>query len=269
MARNPDWFLFNKIFESYDKLKFQKEPCDRLVIHARMGAAERVLDVACGTGWATLAAAHAVGPTGYVIGIDIADKALEIARDKALKASLKNIRFEEQDGHHPNFEDDAFDVVTCASALFGFQDIPGALREWHRVLRPGGKVAICTYGRDFRSVSTLLRNTIAKHSSGPSARNANEGVLETVEQCLNFLTEAGFSDIQTATEELGYYYPNLDAYWEEDVMSSMRRIPLDKLDPETVERVKIEHFEEMKTFARDQGIWRPVPTLFAVGLKPD
>ena len=100
-----------------------------------------------------------------------------------------------------------------------------------------------------------------------SARNANEGVLETVEQCVNVLTEAGFSDIQTATEELGYYYPDLDTYWEEDVMSSMRRIPLDKLEPETAERVRVEHFEEMKAFARDKGIWRPVPTLFAVGLK--
>jgi ubiquinone/menaquinone biosynthesis C-methylase UbiE len=269
MARNPDWFLFNKIFESYDKLKFQKEPCDRLIFHAHIGAGETVLDVACGTGWATLAGGYAVGPSGRVIGIDIADKALEIARGKALKAGLANVSFEEQDGHHPKFEDCFFDVVTCASALFGFQDIPGALREWRRVLRPGGKVAICSYGREFRSVSTLLRNTIAKHSTGPSARNANEGVLETVEQCVNCLTEAGFSDIQTATEELGYYYPDLDAYWEEDVLSSLRRIPLDKLDPETAERVRIEHFEEMKTFARDQGIWRPVPTLFAVGLKAD
>jgi ubiquinone/menaquinone biosynthesis C-methylase UbiE len=205
MARNPDWFLFNKIFESYDKLKFQKEPCERLISHARIGSGETVLDVACGTGWATLEAARAVGPAGRVIGIDIADKALEIARGKALKAGFPNVSFEEQDGHYPKFEDGAFDVVTCASALFGFQDIPGALREWRRVLRPGGKVASCTFGREFRSAGTMLRNTIAKYSIGPSARNANEGVLETVEQCVNCLAEAGFQDIRTASEELGYY----------------------------------------------------------------
>ena len=115
----------------------------------------------------------------------------------------------------------------------------------------------------------MLRNTIAKYGTVPSARNANEGVLETIEQCVACLTEAGFSDMQTASEELGYCYPDLDAYWEEDVMSSLRRIPLDKLDPVTAERVRVEHFEEMKTFACNQGIWRPVPTLFAVGLKPN
>jgi hypothetical protein len=51
MARNPDWFLFNKILESYDKLKFPKEPCDRLVVHAGIREGERVLDVAYGTVW--------------------------------------------------------------------------------------------------------------------------------------------------------------------------------------------------------------------------
>jgi ubiquinone/menaquinone biosynthesis C-methylase UbiE len=181
MARNPGWFLFNKIFESYDRLKFQKEPCERLVIHAGIGQGERVLDVACGTGWATLAAARAVGQAGRVIGIDIADKALEIARGKALTASLKNISFEEQDGHQPKFEDNGFDVVICASALFGFEDIPGALREWRRVLRPGGRVAISSFGPEFRRGSIMLRKTIAKYHTGASPRNRNEGYLETIE----------------------------------------------------------------------------------------
>ena len=201
------------------------------------------------------------------MGIDIADKALEIAQGKARRAGLANIAFEEQDGHRPKFEDGAFDVVTCASALFGFQDIPGALREWHRVLKPAGRAAICTYGPEFRRVSTMLRNTIAKYQSGPAPRNPNEGYLETTEQCAAQLAAAGFVKIRSATEELGYYYPNLDAYWEEDVMSSMRRIPLDKLDPAAAARVRTEHLEEMKTFVRDQGIWRPVPTIFTVGFK--
>ena len=47
--------------------------------HAGIGKGETVLDVACGTRWATLEAVRAVGQTGRVIGVDIAEKALEIA----------------------------------------------------------------------------------------------------------------------------------------------------------------------------------------------
>jgi len=265
MARNPDFSLFNKIFETYDNLKFQKEPCKRLVMHAGIGKGERVLDVACGTGWATLETSRAVGPTGYVIGVDIAEKALSIAQEKANKAGLGNISFNQQDGHHLKFEDSAFDVVICASALFGFEDIPGAIREWRRVVRPGGRVAFSSFGPEFSRDSRMLRKTIAKYGT---ASPPNVGRLDTIEDCVRHLVDAGLGNIQTATKELGYYHPDFDAYWQE-VMSSMRRIPLDKLDAATVDRVRDEHLEEMKAFVGDQGIWRPVPTLFAVGVRPN
>ena len=108
-----------------------------------------------------------------------------------------------------------------------------------------------------------MRKTIAKYGT---ASSANVGRLDTVEDCVNHLVAAGFEKIKTATEELGYYHADLDAYWDE-VMSSMRRIPLDKLDPATAEKVRQEHLEEMKEFLSDEGLWRPVPTLFAIGLK--
>ena len=266
MARNPDSTLYNKIHETYDNIEFAKKPCERLVAHARVGKGERVLDVACGTGWATLDAALAVGQTGRVVGIDIADKALEIARSKADQEGLDNIRFEQQDGHRLKFEDCAFDVVICASALFYFDDIPSVLREWRRVLRPGGRAAFSSFGPEFRTVSIMLRKTIAKYDKGSSPTNRNEGWLDTIDKCVRQLADTGFDITLTATEELGYYYPDLDAYWEE-VMSSMRRILIDRLNLATADRVRREHLEEMKAFAGDQGIWRPVPTIFAVGLK--
>ncbi len=235
------------------------------MVHAGISKGERVLDVACGTGWATLETARAVGPTGYVIGVDIAEKALSIAQEKANKAGLGNISFNQQDGHHLKFEDCAFDVVISASALFGFADIPGALREWRRVVRPGGRVAFSSFGPEFSRDSRMLRKTIAKYGT---ASPPNVGRLDTIEDCVSQLVDAGFGNIQTATEELGYYHPDLDAYWQE-VMSSMRRIPLEKLDQVTAERVREEHLGEMKAFVREKGLWRPVPTLFALGLRPN
>jgi len=265
MARNPDFSHFNKIFETYDNIRFQKEPCERLVIHAGISKGERVLDVACGTGWATLDAARAVGQTGKVIGIDIAEKAIEIAQAKANQAGLDNISLDQQDGHHLKFEDCSFDVVICASALFGFEDIPGALREWRRVLLPGGRVSFSSFGPEFRTYSVMLRKTIAKYGT---ASRPNVGRLDTIEECVRYLTDSKFGNIQTATEELGYYHADFDAYWEE-LMSGITRIPLEKLDSATLDRVRKEQLEEMKSFLGDQGIWRPVPTHFAIGFKPE
>jgi len=265
MARNPDFSHFNKIFETFDNIEFHKKPSERLVVHAGISKGERVLDVACGTGWATLNAARAVGQTGKVIGIDIAEKALEIAQAKANQAGLDNISFDQQDGHHFKFDDCVFDVAICASSLFGFEDIPGALREWHRVLLPGGRVAFSSFGPEFRRYSVMLRKTIAKYgtASPPNVRG-----LDTIEECVRHLTDAGFGNIQTATEELGYYHPDFDAYWEE-VMSGIGRFPLEKLDSATLDRVRKEQLENMKAFVGDQGIWRPVPTHFAIGIKPE
>lgn len=265
MARNPDFSHFNKIFETFDNVEFHKKPSERLVVHAGISKGERVLDVACGTGWATLNAARAVGQTGKVIGIDIADKALEIAEAKATQAGLENISFDQQDGHHLKFEDCVFDVVICASSLFGFEDIPGALREWSRVLLPGGRVAFSSFGPEFRKYSVMLRKTIATYGT---ASPPMVGRLDTIEECVRHLTDAGFGNIQTVTEELGYYHADFAAYWEE-VMSGITRIPLEKLDSATADRVRREQLEQMKAFVGDQGIWRPVPTIFSVGLKPE
>jgi len=263
MVRNPDFSLFNDIFDTYDSQQFQIKPCERLVVHAGINRGETVLDVACGTGWATLEAARAVGQMGRVTGVDIADKALAIAKGK--RAGLNNISFDQQDGHHLEFKDCVFDVVICVSALFGFEDIPGALREWRRVLRPGGRLAFSSFGPEFRRDSMMLRKTIAKYGT---ASSSNIGRLETIEECARQLTDSEFANIQTASEELGFYHPDLDAYWEE-VMSSIRRLPLEKLDPATADQVRKEHLEEMKAFVGDQGIWRPVPTHFAIGFKPE
>jgi ubiquinone/menaquinone biosynthesis C-methylase UbiE len=56
-----------------------------------------VLDVGCGTGASAIPAAVAVGPTGRVVGIDLADRLLDRAREKALQQGLSNLEFQQAD----------------------------------------------------------------------------------------------------------------------------------------------------------------------------
>lgn len=101
---------------------------------------QRVLDVGCGTGVATRAAADQVGPTGSVVGLDLNPAMLEVAA-----GTRPDIDWRLGDAANLPFGDDGFDAVICQSALFFFPDVNAAVAEMTRVVRPGGAVAVQTY----------------------------------------------------------------------------------------------------------------------------
>ncbi|TRW97045.1 class I SAM-dependent methyltransferase [Candidatus Methylobacter oryzae] len=108
-----------------------------------------VLDVCCGSGASALPAAEQVGPGGRVVGVDVAEKLLNLASAKAQNQGLDNIEFRAGDMLDTGFADASFDAVVCVFGIFFVDDIPAAIRELWRVLRPGGKLAITTWGPDF------------------------------------------------------------------------------------------------------------------------
>lgn len=107
---------------------------------------ERVLDVACGTGLVAFAAAQAVGPQGHVIGIDLADRMVDAARRRAVESEVPNVEFARMDAEHLNLPDASFDVALCAFGLMYMPDPERAVREMHRVLRPGGRLGLAVWG---------------------------------------------------------------------------------------------------------------------------
>lgn len=95
----------------------------------------RVLDVGCGSGWATrLIAEKAQG--GNVIGIDISDEMIRLAR--ASSTSFSNVQFEIASAEKLPFDDAQFSQAFSMESLYYYADIPGALKEIRRVLSRGG-----------------------------------------------------------------------------------------------------------------------------------
>ena len=97
-----------------------------------------VLDVACGSGGPDL---YLAGTTGaHVVGIDINPHAIETANERARREGLASTaRFEHADAGRPlPFEEATFDAVVCIDAINHLADRAAVLREWHRVLKPGG-----------------------------------------------------------------------------------------------------------------------------------
>jgi ubiquinone/menaquinone biosynthesis C-methylase UbiE len=122
--------------------------CGRRTVEvAGIHSGHRVLDVCCGTGSSALPAAEAVGDTGSVVGVDFAERLLERGRAKAKARGLGNVEFRSGDLTALDAADESFDGVLCVFGVFYVQDMVGAVRELWRVVRPGGVLAITTWGR--------------------------------------------------------------------------------------------------------------------------
>jgi len=141
-------FTYNAAADFYDAspLSFWDYFGRRTIELASLPSGSRVLDVCCGTGASALPAAEAVGPTGNVMGIDLAKQLLESARTKAIQRRLGNIEFEIGDMLSMRFPVATFDAVVCVFGIFFVPDMAIAASElWNRI-RPGGKLAVTTWG---------------------------------------------------------------------------------------------------------------------------
>jgi ubiquinone/menaquinone biosynthesis C-methylase UbiE len=121
----------------------------RTIELASLPVGSRVLDVCCGAGASALPAAEAVGQTGAVMGVDLAKELLELARAKAIQRRLRNIEFEIGDMLSLRFPVASFDAVVCVFGIFFVPDMAMAVSELWRRVRPGGKLAVTTWGPKF------------------------------------------------------------------------------------------------------------------------
>ena len=100
---------------------------------------KRILDLACGPGTLSYRLARDVSPTGEVVGIDLAAGMIELARREAPPGLP--VRFELMDMEDLRFPDGSFDAATCGHGLSFVPDLPRALSEARRVIKPGSRMA--------------------------------------------------------------------------------------------------------------------------------
>ncbi|HEY96171.1 MAG TPA: methyltransferase domain-containing protein [Dehalococcoidia bacterium] len=263
----PSTSLPDTYFPAYDKLEFPRQVAERMVIKAKLTPKQRVLDVACGTGWATMAAAKAIGVNGIIIGVDVENSWLDIAREKAEKAGLSNIEYHRGEADALDFDDDSFDAVLCASSIMLFNDIPKALREWHRILKPDGIVAFTSYGSRFlQPILKPLGECLSRYDGQPPPVPFFIERTDTPDKCKALLQEAGFGEIEIFTEDIDCQYPDPGKYWEQITLTFVgMRIAL--LNPVNLERFKEEHLAEMKSLYKGTPIPLEVPIHISLARK--
>jgi arsenite methyltransferase len=125
----------------------------------QLEAGECVLDVGCGTGLLADDMATLVGTDGRMVGIDASTDMLKLAEQRC--ADLPQVHLKQAQAETLPEEDESFDAVVCVQVLLYVPDVPTALSEMHRVLRPGGRIVI---------VETDWRGTVLNSFDDPLTR---------------------------------------------------------------------------------------------------
>lgn len=217
-GQRQDWNRVAGGWEKWDRF-FDEQMTflnHRLVADARLRSGLRVLDLGSGTGYPALLDAQTVGPSGSVIGLDLAEQMLDVARRKATRLGLNNITFRAGDVTTLPFEANSFDAITSRFCLMFLPEIQKAADEIARVLKPGGWLAAAVWSAPEKNPSIgLAMATIKQVIDLPPPDPAAPGVfrLAIPGDLAGMFQQAGLIDVSDQ-EFLGEWsYGSADEYY--------------------------------------------------------
>ncbi|BCJ35436.1 methyltransferase [Actinocatenispora thailandica] len=220
--------LFAAVAEQYDQIvPYFAEFGRRTVELAAPAAGARVLDVACGRGATVLPAARRVGPSGRVLGVDrAAPMVAALRRDLAVR-QVANVAVATADAAALPAPAGGFDLALCGSALFLLPDPAAAAGELHRVLRPGGRVAV-SVPRETDGGWPFLRPAFLRHwqAAGLPGTPWPTGRFDAAA----VLSGAGFVETTATVVAASIRFGDPDTWWRW-IHTMGWRAALDRLPP--------------------------------------
>lgn len=215
---------------------------------ARLGLREgaRVLDVCCGTGGSALPAARAVGSEGVVLGVDISEPLLKLARRKAEREGLRNIEFRTGDMTNLDLERASFDAVVIVFGIFFAPHMAKQSRALARLVRPGGVLAVTTWGpRLFEPLYTPFLESIRARNRGLVEYRPWERIT-TVDAVAGLLRDAGLARFTIAPESGEQPLERPEDWWT-IVLGTGLRWSVDPLDAASRDKVREESVARART----------------------
>jgi ubiquinone/menaquinone biosynthesis C-methylase UbiE len=200
---------------AYDRLtgRWSRLYVPSLVAAAGVAGGHSVLDVAAGTGEATVGLASQVGAAGLVTAVDLSLPMLRVATGKLAAC---RVRVAVMDGQRLACRPQSFDAVVCQLGLMFFAEPLRGLQEFRRVLRPGGRVALQVWSRPDRvPYWGFLADALSRHLP-PAQQDALylPSRLADADGLGKLLTEAGFDEVSVTPERRHLAFEAFEEYWE-------------------------------------------------------
>ncbi len=199
-AASVGWKMHDEVL-----VAFSKPVTEELVRRAGIRPGLRVLDLASGTGEPSLTIAERVGPDGSVLGVDLAEPMLAVARDKATRRGVKNVEYRVADAENLDLPSAAFDAATMRWGIMFLPDPVAAMRQVYRVLRPGAKVALAAWGPpDANPFLRIPLDVIRRHIEVPVPPPGSPGLFAFGEPARlpATLQQAGFTGVESTALKL-------------------------------------------------------------------
>ena len=241
--------MFDRAAPTYDRIgeAYHAHFAERLLDLADVHGDGSLLDVACGRG-AVLVAASARG-IGRLTGIDVSPAMIELAAADLRAAGITDVDLRVMDAENLEFPDARFDVLTAAFALFFLPDPARAAAEFRRVLRPGGVVAVSTWGEEDERWS--FEDEVLAATGSPRLKTLQQP-FDRAEDVAELFETAGFADLQVHQEETEVHFASKQQWWDWHWSFSVRGL-LEQLEPEAVVAYRDACFREMDSLETDAG----------------
>lgn len=257
---------FDRAASTYDTvIPFFETFAGYLVEAAAPKPGDRVLDIACGRGACLRVAAEHVGSSGYVLGVDLSSAMVDTARRDLARLDLPaSVEVRVADAEHLDVPDDSFDVVVCGFGVFFFPDPAGAVSEFRRVLRGGGRFAGSTFvgsGGGYPWIGDVIR------AIRPKAVMPPRSPVATATGLVECLRDAGFVDVTTREVEARFVFSDLDAYLAWNRSTGTRRL-LESLSDEEAAAYRRESAKRLEDHAVSGGYELIQTAALTVAIKP-
>ncbi|HTF22829.1 MAG TPA: class I SAM-dependent methyltransferase [Candidatus Limnocylindria bacterium] len=240
--------------------------------HLRPGM--RVLDLASGVGDPALSIAREVAPSGRVTATDLGPGMMSLAEELARKKGLTNIDFREANAESLPFADKSYDVLTCRFGVMFFPDLPKALCECFRVLKPLGRAVFVAWGKKGQPFFTTTAGIVLKHVPVPPPPPDPDApslfMFGDRDRLRRALEAAGFSNVHEEDRIVaGRWASSVEEYWEQftEVAAPFRPL-IDQLTPEKKGQAKAEILAALKKFWNGKELNMPLEIVIGTGIRP-